>query len=43
MSLALEYRRCATRYFAARTVSATRPGARLALTARAAKYRPAQR
>ncbi|HEX6401653.1 MAG TPA: zinc-binding dehydrogenase [Pseudonocardiaceae bacterium] len=30
MSLALEYRRCATRYFAARTVSATRPGARLA-------------
>jgi threonine dehydrogenase-like Zn-dependent dehydrogenase len=30
MSLALEYRRCATRYFAARAVSATRPGARLA-------------
>ena len=30
MSLALEYRRCATRYFAARTISATRPGARLA-------------
>jgi threonine dehydrogenase-like Zn-dependent dehydrogenase len=30
MSLALEYRRCATRYFAARAVSATRTGARLA-------------
>lgn len=32
MNLALEYHRCATRYFAARAVSATRPGARLAGT-----------
>jgi threonine dehydrogenase-like Zn-dependent dehydrogenase len=30
MSLALEYRRCATRYFAARAISVTRTGARLA-------------
>ena len=30
MNLALEYHRCATRYFAARAVSATRTGARLA-------------
>ena len=30
MSLALQYHRCARRYFAARAVSATRAGSRLA-------------